>query len=524
MNPISFTDWAGLLAQGDAAGSLAEQLSWPHLEAILPPLILFAGGCLILLVDTFLRGWRQPSEPGEKGALHFLALLATVIAAAVVCASFQDSESATYFQGALRIDRFTGTVSLFILVGTFLALMASVDHLHPRGIEHGEYHCLVLFAAGAMILFAESNNIIMLFLSLETLSMAVYVLSAFQRDEKRSVEGGLKYFILGGLASSFLLLGLVFLYGATGEIELAAMAEAPEPDGPLLRTGLTLTLVGLAFKVGAFPFHSWVPDAYEGAPAVVTGFMAVTVKISTFAVLLRLLSSFGGTESSDLLVSIVTFLAAATMIFGNLVALVQESVKRMLAYSAIAHTGYLLVGAVASLPSESQAGGAASVLFYLLPYSLMTLGAFTLLNFAERDGRERERFADYRGLARERPALALGLLVILISYAGLPPTAGFWAKLFILRAAVSAGHYTLAVVGILTSIVSVYYYLRLVVNFYMRPPASEGSEDEVTWSEGRLASALVVGTAAVVIVLIGLFPETCYVMSTESAAALSVKK
>lgn len=527
---MTYSMFAEILVQtSDINNSLAEQLSWENLQSILVPFVLFVTGSSILVIDLFLGGWRQASRPGEKSALYFLALLGTVVAAALTCASFEitgtDGRGGTvFFEGALRVDTFTKTISLFILIGTFLTLMSAVDYLYRNGIEHGEFHCLVLYSAAAMVLFAESNNLIMLFLSLETLSMAVYTLVAMLRDEKRSVEGALKYFILGGFSTGFLLFGIAFLYGATGEIELSQMVQKTDPDPVLLLAGLAMVVTGLAFKVGAFPFHSWVPDAYEGAPAVVTGFMAVTVKVSSFAVLLRWLvnlGSEGNAEAHDFLLSVLPLLAGATMIFGNVVALVQNNVKRMLAYSAIGHTGYLLIGVVAGLSDDRQHFGTAAVTFYLLPYSLMTLGAFTLLNFMDRNGKDRELFSDYRGLAQERPVLALGLLIILVSYAGIPPTAGFWAKLFIFREAVETGHWVLAVTGILTSIVSIYYYLRLVVNFYMQ---SSAPEDIGSPSESRLASALVVGTAAVVIVLIGLFPNALYELSQHSAEALSVAK
>lgn len=512
-----------------AAVDLGEQLSWENIRTVLSPLILFATGSLILVVDLFLRGWSEPARPGEKSGLHFVALLGTLLAATFTLASFQSGEEGSFFAGSLRVDAFTNTVSLFILVGTFLSLLGAVDYLNRRGIEHGEFHCLVLCAAAAMILFTESNNIIMLFLSLETLSMALYVLAAFFRDEKRSVEGALKYFILGGFSSGFLLLGLVFLYGATREIEIAAMLEAIRegPDVPLLLAGIGLTFVGLAFKVGAFPFHAWVPDAYEGAPAVGTGFMAVTVKIAAFAVLLRIAANLAGAEAPEeareLLVAVTSVIALVTMVFGNLVALVQSNVKRMLAYSAIAHTGYLLVGIASSVSREGAGDAAAAVVFYLLPYGIMTVAAFTLLNFASGDG-DRELFSDYRGLAQERPALALGLLVVLVSYAGLPPTAGFWAKLFIFREAVTGGHWFLALVGILTSIISVYYYLRLVVNFYMVAPEPESAGTPPgAEADSRLASALVVGTAATALLLIGIFPDAWYRLSLDSVASLLLR-
>ena len=431
--------------------------------------------------------------------------------------------AAMFFQGAVRVDAFSDAVSLLIIVGAFLSLLAAVDYLRRHGADHGEFHCLVLWSAGAMTLFAQSNNLVMAFLSLETMSMAVYVLTAFLRDERRSVEGGLKYFVLGGFSTGFLLLGFVFLFGATRQIEFGLLVDtvrSGNADTSLLIAGLGLTLVGFGFKIGAFPFHSWVPDAYEGAPAVTTGFMAATVKVAGFAVLLRILVPFSGglAEIRDTIEPILVLLAAATMIFGNVVAVVQSSVKRMLAYSAIGHTGYLLIGVVTAIAPEAGSSHAA-IVFYLLPYSLATIGAFTLLGYVDRDGRDSELFEDYRGLGSERPVVAFLLLVIMISFAGIPPTGGFWAKLYLFREAVTAGYWQLALVGILTSIVSMVFYLRLVVNFYMRP-AEEGAGLAPNASRLQLASGVVIAAAAIAIVVLGLFPDTALEWSAQSAKAL----
>jgi NADH-quinone oxidoreductase subunit N len=517
---------AAQIEQISGAAAVGAAIGWEDVRSVLPVIVLFLTGSIALLLDLFRRGALDAARPGEKTALHFISLLGVVLSAALTCTSFQAGAGLlerTYFSGAIRADHFSSSISLIILAGTFFSLLVAIDYLHRHGIEHGEFHGLVLFAAGGMILFAQANNLITIFLSLETLSMAVYVLSAFRRDEKRSVEGAFKYFVLGAFASGFLLLGMAFLYGATREVELGAMVAAlrgPQVDVSLLVAGLALAIVGLAFKVGAFPFHAWVPDAYEGAPAVVTGFMAVTVKAAAFAVLLRLAIAFGPEASPEgvqsAVVSLLAILSAATMIYGNLVALVQASVKRMLAYSAVGHTGYLLAGVVAALSSPAPAESAAAVIFYLIPYSLMTLAAFTLIGVLGRGGEDLETFADYRGLSQARPALAFSLLVVLVSFAGIPPTAGFWGKLYIFREAVSSGHWPLALIGILTSIISLYFYLRLVVSFYMQPLDAEAPPAP----EGRTASALVIAAAAVLIVAIGLFPSLWLELSAGAVAGL----
>mgnify|MGYP002039433822 CR=1 FL=1 len=349
----------------------------------------------------------------------------------------------------------------------------------------------------------------MLFLAVETLSMAVYILTSYLRDQHRSVEGGLKYFVLGSFSSGFLLLGFTLIFGATGAIELPAIAESiasNQADQALLLAGLALTVIGLGFKVGAVPFHSWLPDAYEAAPAVATGFMSVTVKSAAIVVLLRFLVLVANAPGSELpvgelLTSLLSLLAAATILYGNLVALLQDSVKRMLAYSAIGHTGYLLIGVVAALAPEGSRTAEAAVLFYLLPYTLMSLAAFTLLGYLGENGADRETFEDYRGLSTSRPVLSLCLLVVLVSFAGIPPTAGFWAKLHIFRAALDGGHTWLALAGILGSVISLYFYLRLAVNMYMRPAREEIESDP----DANFASGVVIVTAAVTLVILGIF-------------------
>jgi len=511
-----------------ASTTITNPFGWEDVSSILPALILFVTGSLVLVLDLLGR-----EEAGRKPSLYFyfISLLGTLLSGACLCARLGPGggEVEDYFLGAVLVDNFSSAMSLLIVLGTAFSLLGAIDALGRRGIEHGEFHSLMLIAAGAMILFTQSASLIMIFLSLETLSMAVYVLTAYTRDEKRSVEGALKYFVLGGLSTAFLLLGLVFVYGATGKtnlIEIAGVIKGPEArvDIPLLLTGLGLTVIGLGFKIGAFPFHSWLPDAYEGATTIVTGFMAVTVKVASFAVLLRMALLFVNVQEPtadtpvvrDATVAVLTTLAALTMIFGNLVALVQSSFKRMLAYSAIAHTGYLLVGVVAAASEPTAQGGGAAVIFYLFPYALVSLGAFTCLSYLGRGERDQaqdlEDVASYRGLARHQPLLAFGILILMVSFAGIPPTAGFWGKFYIFRQAIESGHWGLALVGILTSVVSFYYYLGIVVAMYMQPQEERElrpASDARTWS--KLAIAIAVGG----IILVGLFPDVFFELSAK---------
>ncbi|MFP6738779.1 MAG: NADH-quinone oxidoreductase subunit N [Planctomycetota bacterium] len=501
------------LAQGANTGVTEALVTWSDFRAILPVLVLLATGTLVLLVDCFNRGLSRPEAPGNRrsslsNAINILGLLGAVIAGALAVSSMQQPE-VTAFQDSIRVDSFSSSVSLLIILGTFFSLLGAIDYLKRFDAEHGEFHCLLHYAAASMILFVQSNNLIMLFLTVETLSMAAYLLTSYLRDQRRSVEGGLKYFILGSFSSGFLLFGFTLIFGATGAIELPAIADsiaANEADQSLLLAGLALTVIGLGFKVGAFPFHSWLPDAYEAAPAVATGFMSVTVKSAAIVVLLRFLVLTANQPGSEIpvgeiLTTLLSLLAAATILYGNLVALMQNSVKRMLAYSAIGHTGYLLIGIVAALDPGGSKTAEAAVLFYLLPYTLMSLAAFTLLGYLGENGQDREKFEDYRGLSSSRPVLALCLLVVLVSFAGIPPTAGFWAKLHIFRAALEGGHTWLALAGIVGSVISLYFYLRLVVNMYMRPAREELDTDP----DANLASGLVIVTAALALIILGIF-------------------
>ncbi|MBI4586325.1 MAG: NADH-quinone oxidoreductase subunit N [Planctomycetes bacterium] len=484
-----------------------------EVRCILPVLLLFAAATAVLIADLFLRGWNEPASGPPKRLLPMLSILGAGAAGFFLWRDW-GSAPAVVFHGALRADAFAHAMTAIILLGTLLTLVTTAAYLRRHGTEHGEFYALILYAAGGMALFAAANNLIVLFVSLETFSLAVYILAGYFRDEKRAVEGALKYFIMGGLASGFLLLGLAFLFGASGTIRLDDLGRSPI-DQPLFLAGLGLSMTGFGFKVGVFPFHSWIPDAYEGAPTLVTGFMSVTVKTAGFAALVRFVLELSRqAEAGPALAQVLAWLSAGTMIFGNAVALVQGSVKRMLAYSAISHTGYLLIGLVAAIAPE-RGGSSAPVVFYLLSYTLMTFGAFAVLGSIGQDGPENETFEAFHGLSQRRPLLAFAMLVFMISLAGIPPTAGFWGKLYLFREAVYAGYWPLALVGILTSIVSVYYYLRLVVVMYMQP-AGEGASAAPAPGWG---AALATAAAAAAVIAIGFFPQTLLDQSVASIQA-----
>jgi NADH-quinone oxidoreductase subunit N len=341
------------------------------------------------------------------------------------------------------------------------------------------------------------------------MSIGAYALTAFRRGSPRSAEGALKYFLLGSFAAALLLYGFALLYGATGHTDLAGIggaAKTAASHNPLLILGAALVLVGIVFKVSAVPFHAWAPDAYEGAPTPVTAFMAVAVKAAAFAMLLRvLLVSLG----SDVWTSwasgwppVIATLAVLTMTVGNLVAGRQESVKRMLAYSSIAHAGYALVGVTALLRDPATAGG--SVLFYLLAYSVSTVGAFGTLILCGSRGREAVSYEDLAGLGKRNPAVALAFSLFLVSLAGIPPTGGFFGKWLVFRAAIDNGLYVLTVVALVNSVVAAYYYLRVLVYMYMREPAAGGAI-AIPMRSGYVNTALIV--SAVLVIVLGLTPQ-----------------
>ncbi|MEM7263242.1 MAG: NADH-quinone oxidoreductase subunit N [Planctomycetota bacterium] len=460
--------------------------------AILPAAILFATGLVVLIADLLVKqdGYDDPSS--QKSHLVFLGLCGSALAFASLFAPQgllagawgQDAVAAgsqTVFMGALRVDAFGGFIAAVIIVAIALTTLASGGYLASQDQNRGEFYGLVFLGGGAMLLLAQASNLISIFVAIETLSLSVYVLAGFFRKWKSGSEGALKYFILGAFSSGFLLMGMMLIYGATGEVTLEALGKSTS-DPYLLNIGLLLLLVGFGFKVGAVPFHSWVPDAYQGAPTTAAGWMAVAVKVCSFGALLRVViaSSQGGLADAST-GKMLAALAVVTMVLGNLAALNQTNIKRMLAYSGIAHTGYLLIPVVLAFQGTDPKVGAGA-LFYLAAYLLMTIGAFTAIAMVSTGDTDREELEDFNGLAKRQPFVAFALTVSLLSMAGMPGTAGFLGKLTIFRDAVESGPYFyLALIGILASLVSVYYYLRPIVAMYFREEGTTIDVVENTW-------------------------------------------
>ncbi len=463
-------------------------VSWTDIAALSPELILVAFALMVLAVDLTRWGRR---------ALFGLSLAGVVMSAG---AALFAADGGSAFNGGFVRDSFTLGLDLISLLIGALTLMVSCDYVRRKGVESGEYYSLVLFAIAGMMLVAGAGDLIIVFLGLEILSVASYVLAGFFRTNPLSNESSLKYLLLGAMSSAFLLYGMAAVYGLTGETNLKAIGLAlPEAssDSPFLTyLGVGMLIVGFGFKVAAVPFHMWTPDVYEGAPTAVTAFFTSGPKAAAFAGALRVfVTGLGGVAGEW--TGVMAALAVLTMTVGNIGAVAQKDIKRMLAYSSVAHAGYLLIGL--AVPG---ALGLSAIVFYLVAYALMNLGAFAVIAAVEKNGEVRTSLDQMAGLARARPGMALALTVFLVSLGGLPPTAGFVAKFYIFSAAVKNGMVFLAIVGALNSLVSVYYYLRVTVMMYMKERA-EPWEDVPLDAAGRVA--LVVSSIATI--LLGVFPS-----------------
>ena len=432
------------------------------LRPLLPMLVLAATAVVVILLDLL-----PPRE--RKDHLGFVSALGVVLALVMtywMTFSIGGGELRG-FRGMVVLDPFALFFNVVIGYATGLVILLSMDYIRREGQEAGEFYILILLSSLGMMLMASAGDLIIVFLGLETMSIALYVLTGFFRHRLEAGEASLKYFLMGAFASGFFLYGIALIFGATGSTNLDRIANAVAAGAgrdPMLAVGFGLLLVGFGFKISAVPFHMWAPDAYEGAPTSITAFIATGSKAAAFSSLLRvLLTSLRGAPLDWPM--LMWGMAAITMTVGNVVALAQQNIKRMLAYSSIAHVGYMLVGVVAG-----GSLGNGSVLFYLLVYTFTTAGAFGAVLLLERNGREAVQLADYGGLATRHPVLAVALSVFLLSLIGIPPTAGFVGKFYLFGAAVKSGYVWLAVIGVLNSAVAAYYYLRLIVFMYMREP------------------------------------------------------
>jgi NADH-quinone oxidoreductase subunit N len=438
-----------------------------QLYPVLPELLLAGGAMVLLLIGAY---------DGERSAGPALIYAVGLLALAGIVIYGMPGKHQEAFNGSFVVDGFGRYLKILTVIGSIGTLWLSWDFLSQPGRSKFEYPVLILLSTTGMLLLISANDLIALYLGLELMSLALYVVASFDRDNVRSTEAGLKYFVLGALSSGMLLYGASLIYGFTGTVKFAGIAAAAAGGGIGVIVGLVLLFAGLCFKVSAVPFHMWTPDVYEGAPTPVTAFFASAPKVAAIAVFMRVcVSAFP--KVAVQWQQVIVFVAIASMLLGAFAAIGQRNIKRLMAYSSIGHMGFALVGlaAAAVLPDAGlpQGGkeGIQGVLIYMAVYVAMTLGVFACIIAMRRNGKPFEDIADLSGLARTNPAMALTLAILMFSLAGVPPLAGFFAKFFVFAAAVKAKMFTLAVLGVLASVVSCYYYLLIVKVMYFDDPA-----------------------------------------------------
>ncbi len=440
-------------------------LSWNDILVLLPEIYLVVAVCVLLLLDAWLK-------PGQRDITHWLAIGITVVTGLLVILG-QPAETVTAFGGMFVRDGAAEIIKVFGLLAVLLIFIFSRPYLRERDLHIGEFYSLMLFAVLGLMLLSSAGNLIVVYLGLEMLALASYTLVAINRDSPLSSEAAIKYFVLSALASGMLLYGMSMVYGATGTLDLAQLAAASQhvsmPN--VLRFGLIFLIVGVAFELGAAPFHMWLPDVYDGSPTAITTLIASVAKLAAFGLAYRLLSAFAPegllTDQWQLMLAVV---AALSMVIGNVVAIVQTNIKRMLGYSTIAHMGFLLMGFVNAGPE-----GYSAALFYAVCYALMSTAAFGVLLALSRKGFECDQISDLKGLNKRSPWMAFMMMLAMFSLAGVPPLWGFMAKWYVLQAAIDAGMLWLAIVGIVTAIIGLYYYLNVVKVMYFDEP-EEGVE------------------------------------------------
>ncbi len=506
------------------------------LWGILPVLIL----CAFASVAALMEATAKPDT--SRGFVAGFSVLGCMLAFAVTLWQWKGIDGAyqvPLFGDMLVMDAFSTFFNGIFIIGAALACLLGARYLQEHRSDFGEFYALILFAAAGMALMVQSRDLIVFFISLELMSIAVYVLSGFVRKNRRAAESALKYFLIGSFASAILLYGVALLYGGTGTTDLVEMRKAFDgnaalADSMLVRLGMVMIMGGLAFKIALAPFHLWTPDVYEGAPSPVTAFMAAGVKAAGFAVLIRLFTvTFGynalefGADGSGW-VGLFYALAVATMFAGNLAAVPQVNVKRMLAYSSIAHAGYLLVGLVAGAfgdlnvkeSSDLAIGANGAVVFYLLTYGFSTFLVFAAISLFGKDGEEYVHVSDFAGVGFKRPFVGLALTVGLLSLAGIPPLGGFFAKFYLFREAMSLQKPEmtwLTLLAIVNSMIALYYYLRVIVFLYMKEPSRE-----VPIYESKGAVAVMV-FAMVALLVLGIFPDTYIEAAKRSLESLALR-
>ena len=477
---------------------------------ILPELLIVTAACIVLVLDPVLRA-------SDKDGLVWLSLGTLAVCMGLTASQIQ--APATIFSGLVVIDAYGAFWKLLLYFVTGLTILLSHSYLKEERLYFGEYYGFVLLSLVGMMVMVSSSDLLTLYLGTELMSLSLYVMAGLKRSEPRSLEASAKYFVLGAFSSGILLYGISLLYGATGSTrlpEIAAAISGRNLDDPLLLFATILLTVGFGFKLAVVPFHMWTPDVYQGAPTSVTAFMAVAAKAASFGAFLRVfIEGLGGLKANWSAMFLI--LCLATLILGNIVALVQTNVKRMLAYSSIAHAGYALIGVVATGHMENSSG-IASVLLYLSLYAFMTFGAFAIVAMLRKGGIEGDNIEDFTGLAKRHPVAALLMLIFMVSLAGIPPTAGFIGKLYVFMSAVEAGLPWLAAVALIFAVISAYYYLRLVMVMYMREPSDLSSTSPRMVMSPSLSIVLACAVAGVVI--FGIYPNPLVNFAIQAVSAL----
>ena len=469
----------------------------------MPEIYLTFFGCVILILDTMI--------PNEKRSWLAYFTIASLLFAMIASYGL-NGKGLPLYQGLYIIDPFSNFFKMIIYVAAIITILFSLPYLDREDIHIGEYYAFILFSTVGMMVMVSAGDLITLFLGIELMSLCFYVMVGLKRGSHRSVEASFKYFLLGAFSAAIFLFGISFLYGATGTETISGIAAFVANPGslkPMVLLGIVLTLVGFAFKISAAPFHMWTPDVYEGAPTVVTGFMATASKIAAFGVFLRVFWVSFSADKMDwnLLIIILSILS---MLVGNLVALRQTNIKRMLAYSSIGHAGY---ASMALLQPNRESLFA--LMFYVFVYMFMTLGAFGIVLMLRKSGEEGEEISDFVGLYKRHPIAAFTMLVFMFSLAGIPPFGGFLAKFYIFFAVIHAGYAWLAVVGIIFAAIGAFYYLRLVMLMYMKDP--EASVEFTSSSMGRIGLLLTAGMT----VFLGVYP-TPFVEYIKSSLAIFI--
>ena len=473
-------------------------------QVLTPYILLTVWACILLLVDLFI-----PKD--RKGITALLSALGLAITLGFTLSQIGTEQ--TGFSGMVVLDGFSTFVNALQLISGLLGVALAYGYVKRMGIERGEYYTLLLFSVTGMMLMAQASDLIIVFLALELLSIPLYVLAAFARPKVESEEAGMKYFLLGAFATGFVVYGTALIFGATGSTNLAAIvAYASNGTSSMLLTiGAALVLVGFGFKVAAVPFHMWTPDVYQGAPTAVTAFMSSGAKIAGFAALLRVFATAFPSIATDM-TGVLWALSALTMIIGNITAISQTDIKRMLAYSSIAHAGYILMAFVPYGNPEVRDISIAAGLFYLVSYAVTNFGAWGVVIALEQKEGKGLAIEDYAGLGKKHPALAAAMTVFVLSLIGFPPTLGMVGKFYLFRAVMAGGFTWLAIIGVVTSLVSAFYYLRVVVNMYMKE--GEPAIERETWL------GLATGAMAVLTVLVSLMPQSLFAWASDAVLKL----